>query len=274
VSKIDLGSIGAVLSPGESGFVDTAVQLEELGYQTIWLSGGQMQGLNQIADVVRATRRARVASGIISVDRFRADDVSALYADLEAAHPGRFVVGLGGAHGPNPLETLTAYLDRLDGDGVPGTSRVLAALGPRMLDLSRDRAAGAFPVLVTPDYAASARSRLGDDISLAVEQLVVVETDPERARAVARGPLGFLGRLPAYRASFRRMGFADEEIAQLGDRLVDGLVPWGDADAVAAAISRQLEAGADHVAISVTADSSQAGSLGPWRELADRLIAG
>ena len=274
MSKIDLGSIGAVLSPGERGFVDTAVQLEELGYQTIWLSGGQMQGLNQIADVVRATRRARVASGIISVDRFGAGDVSALYTDLEAAHPGRFVVGLGGAHGPNPLQTLTAYLDQLDDDSVPGTSRVLAALGPRMLDLARDRAAGAFPVLVTPGYAASARSRLGNATSLAVEQLVVVESDPERARAVARGPLGFLGRLPAYRASFRRMGFADEEIAQLGDRLVDGLVPWGHADAVAAAISRQLEAGADHVAISVIADSSQAGSLGPWRELADRLMGG
>jgi probable F420-dependent oxidoreductase len=274
VSKIDLGSIGAVLSPGESGFVDTAVQLEQLGYQTIWLSGGQLRSLNQIADVVRATGRARVASGIISVDRFGADDVAAWYADLEAADRGRVVVGLGGAHGPNPLQTLTAYLDRLDSDSLPGTSRVLAALGPRMLDLARDRAAGAFPVLVTPAYATSARSRLGDDAALAVEQLVVLETDPERARAVAREQLGFLGRLPAYRASFRRMGFADEEIAQLGDRLVDSLVPWGDADAVAAAISRQLEAGADHVAISVTGDTSRAGPLGPWRELAERLIGG
>jgi probable F420-dependent oxidoreductase len=271
VPKIELGSIGAVLSPGDSGFLDTAVQLEELGYQTIWLTGGPLQSLSQIADVVRATRRARVASAIISVDRFGADEVSALYADLEAAHPGRFVVGLGGAHGPDPLQTLNAYLDRLE--TVPATARVMAALGPRMLDLARDRAAGAFPVLVTPGYTADARSRLGDDTALAVEQLVVVETDPQRARAIARGPLGFLGTLPAYQASFRRMGFADEEIAELGDRLVDALVPWGDADAVAAAISAQLRAGADHVAIGVTADPSQAASLGPWRQLAERLIA-
>lgn len=267
--RIELGRIGAVLSPGESGFVDTAVQLDQLGYQTIWLSGGPLQSLSQIADVVRATRRARVASGIISVDRFGADDVSALYADLEAAHPGRFVVGLGGAHGPTPLQTLTAYLDQLD--AVPETARVLAALGPRMLDLARERTAAAFPVLVTPGYTAIARSRLGDGTSLAVEQLVAVETDPQRARALARGPLGFLGRLPAYQASFRRMGFSDEEIAGLGDRLVDAIVPWGDADAVAAAISGQLQAGADHVAVSVAADGSRAGSLDPWRQLADRL---
>jgi probable F420-dependent oxidoreductase len=259
-----------VVSPGDSGFIDTALQLEDLGYETIWLTGGPLQSLSQIADVVRATKRARVATGIISVDRFGADEVSALFAELEVAHPGRFVVGLGGAHGPNPLETLTGYLDRLE--TVPVTARVLAALGPRMLDLARDRAAGAFPVLVTPGYTASARSRLGDDTALAVDQLVVVETDPQRARAIARGSIGFLASLPAYQASFRRMGFTDEEIAELGDRLVDALVPWGDADAVASAITRQLQAGADHVAVNVIADASQATSLGPWRELADRLI--
>lgn len=81
---------------------------------------------------------------------------------------------------------------------MPETARIMAALGPKMLDLARDRAAGAFPVLVTPGYTASARSRLGDDTTLAVEQLVVVETDPQRARAIARGPLGFLGKVPAY----------------------------------------------------------------------------
>jgi probable F420-dependent oxidoreductase len=271
VPKIELGSIGAVVSPGDSGFIDTAVQLEDLGYRTIWLTGGPLQSLSQIADVVRATKQARVASGIISVDRFAADEVSALFADLEASHPGRFVVGLGGAHGPNPLQTLTGYLDRLE--TVPVTARVLAALGPRMLDLARERTAGAFPVLVTPGYTASARSRLGGDTALAVSQLVVLETDPQRARAIARGSLGFLASLPAYQASFRRMGFADEEIAELGDRLLDAVVPWGDADTVAAAISRQLQAGADHVAISVTADAPQASSFGPWRELAKRLIA-
>ena len=270
--KIELGPIGAVVNPGEgNAFVETAVELEQLGYTTIWLTGGPLTNLSQIAEVVRATKTVRVASGIISVDRFGADDVAGLFAGLQATHPGRFIVGLGGAHGPNPLPTLTAYLDRLD--SVPTTSRVMAALGPRMLDLARDRAAGAFPVLVTPEYTARARSRLGPGATLAIEQLVVIETDLHRARAIARGTLGFLGQVPAYQASFRRMGFTEDEITQLADRLVDALVASGDADSVAAAISRQLNAGADHVAISVITDAPQAQSVHQWRQLAERLIA-
>jgi probable F420-dependent oxidoreductase len=267
--KIDLGPVGAVVSPGEDDFVDLAVALEQLGYTTVWLSGGPMRGLDQIAAVVRATRAAKIATGIIAVDRFPADEVGALYTELEASDPGRFVVGLGGAHGSNPLQTLNGYLDVLDAAGtVPVTSRVMAALGPRMVDLARDRASGAFPVLVTPGFAAGIRKRLGDDSTLAVEQLLVVDTDAERARAQARGPLGFLGQSPSYQASFRRMGFTDQEIAQLADRLVDALVPWGDADTVAARASEQLQAGADHVAISVVADPAAGFPLDQWRAVA------
>jgi probable F420-dependent oxidoreductase len=278
VTKIELGSIGAVIDPGAGhGFVDTAVELETLGYSTIWLTGGPMDSLDQIAEVVRATKRARVASGIISVDRFPADDVAALYAELESTHPGRFVAGLGGAHGANPRATLTSYLDRLDSlppaESVPASRRLMAALGPRMVDLARERAAGAFPVLITPEYTAQVRSRLGDDATLAVEQLVAVEPDPERARSIARGPLGFLGRVPAYQASFRRQGFAEDEVAQLGDALLDALVARGDADAVAAHVSRHLDAGADHVAVSLTTapDLPAASALDQWRQLATRL---
>jgi probable F420-dependent oxidoreductase len=259
-----------VVSPGPGDdFIDAAVQLEDLGYGTIWITGGPLDNLGQIADVVRATKHVRVASGIISVDRFGADEVAGLYADLAATHPSRFIVGLGGAHGPKPLATLTAYLDRLE--SVPKSARVLAALGPRMLDLARECAAGALAVLVTPEYTAQARTRLGDDTALAIEQLVVVETDPERARTAARGPLGFLGRVPAYQANFRRMGFSDDEISQLGDRLADALVPWGDVDSIATHIAAHLQAGADHVAISVTTDLPQSQTLGQWSQLAERM---
>jgi probable F420-dependent oxidoreductase len=271
VPKIELGRVGAVLNPDDgNAFIDTAAELDELGYPTIWLTGGQLQSLSQIADTVRATSRARIATAIISVDRFPADQVAALYTELEASLPGRFVAGLGGAHGANPLQTLTEYLARLG--QVPQEARVLAALGPKMLDLAREHAAGALPVLITPDRTAELRSRLGDATTLAVDQLAVVETDPGRARAIARGPLGFLGQVPAYQANFRRMGFTDEEIAGLADRLVDALVPWGDAAAVAAAVQTQLRAGADHVAIALTADRSAPASTRPWRELADRLL--
>ena len=100
-------------------------------------------------------------SAILSVDRFPSADVAALYAELETTDPGRFIVGLGGAHGAKPLDTLATYLDKLD--AVPPPRRVLAALGPRMLDFIHGRAAGALPVLVTPEYAADARTRSRDD---------------------------------------------------------------------------------------------------------------
>ena len=201
MSKIDLGPIGAVLSPGDPGFVETAVHLEQLGFPTLWLTGGPMASLAQVADVVRATESVRVATGIIAVDRFGADEVTALYEELRSDHPGRFVVGLGGAHGSNPIATLSAYLDRL---AVPTTSTVLAALGPRMLELARDRTAGAYPVLVTPAYTAQARGTLGDDRILAVNQLAVVETDPShrprhrpRAAGLPRPAARLPGQLPS-----------------------------------------------------------------------------
>jgi probable F420-dependent oxidoreductase len=272
---IELGRVGAVLNPGAgSGFLDAAVAADELGYGTVWLTGGSLTGLHQVADVVRATRRVRVGTSIIAVDTFAAEDVAARYRDLAADHPGRFVVGLGGAHGADPRGTLNRYLDRLDELGVPADARVLAALGPRMLDLARERTAGALPVLVTPEYTADTRARLGHGVALVVEQLVVVEPDAARARTAARGPLGFLGRLPAYQANFRRMGFSDEEISGQADRLVDALVPWGDADAVAAHVAAQLHAGADHVAVYPVTAGPDVQPTEELRLLAARLLAG
>jgi probable F420-dependent oxidoreductase len=126
--------------------------LEQLGYATIWPAGPSISGFEQVREVVAATRTVPIASGIISVDRFDAADVAAGYAQIEQTYPGRFVVGLGGAHGPKPLRMLSSYLDALDAGSppVPASARVLAALGPRMLQLARERAAGAYPLLVTP----------------------------------------------------------------------------------------------------------------------------
>jgi probable F420-dependent oxidoreductase len=270
VPKIELGPTGAVVSPGEPGFVDTAIELEALGYDTIWLTGGPMAHLGQIADVVRATRSVRVASGIIAVVRFSAHDVASLYTELESEQPGRFVVGLGGAHGPEPVATLNAYLDELDAT-VPVHRRVLAALGPKMLTLARDRTGGAFPVLVTPSFTSQARSELGDDTTLAVEQLVAVETDAAKAREMVRERVGFLSQLPAYQANFRRMGFTDDEISGLADRLVDELISWGDADTIAARVGAHRRSGADHVAVSVVSGPDEP-ALEKWRALAKVLI--
>lgn len=272
MTKLDLGRVGAVIDPGDADrLARTAVALEAAGYETIWVTGGPLQSLDQLAEVVRATGAARVASGILSVDRFPADDVAALFDALESSHPGRFVLGLGGAHGARPLATLGAYLDRLDAAGVPASRQILAALGPRMLDLAAERAAGAFPVLVTPEYTVDARARIGADPTLAVEQLVALAGDAARARELALQPLGFLATLPQYQASFRRQGFTDGEIAGRANRLLDALVPSGDAARAAAAVAAQLDAGADHVAVSVVSGRPAADSLDEWRDVASAL---
>jgi probable F420-dependent oxidoreductase len=271
MAKIELGRVGAVVSPGAE-LDDTAARLDALGYQTVWVTGGPLESLDQVPSALRAMTSARIATGIIPVVRFPSDDVVALYRQLEAEAPGRFVVGLGGAHGPKPFATLNAYLDRLDEAGVPASRRVLAALGPKMLDLARERASGAFPVFYTPDAVAGARARLDDDTTLAVEVVVTVSSDPAAARELGRSRLSFLSQMPAYQASFRRQEFTDDDISSLSDRLVDGLAPWGDADTVAGRVDEFLAAGADHVAVSVTA-ADTAAALAGWSALAERLVA-
>ncbi|HYY80994.1 MAG TPA: TIGR03620 family F420-dependent LLM class oxidoreductase [Actinomycetes bacterium] len=277
MTKLQLGPIGVSVLPADGDdFRNATAELADLGYATIWVAGGALQRLQQLADVVDATRTVQVGSGIISVDRFDRAAVAAAYAEIEARHPGRFLVGLGGAHGPRPLRTLAGYLDALDSvpPRVPAASRVLAALGPRMLELARDRAAGAYSFLVTPGYTAQARALLGEHVALVVGQFAAVEPDPRRARELARGRLRFLSTAGGYAANLRRMGFSEDEIAQLADRLIDGVVAWGDLDAIAERVGQHLAAGADQVALSVLS-AGPPGSLPTrqWRQLAQALVA-
>jgi probable F420-dependent oxidoreductase len=263
----ELGATGAVIdvTPDEE-FIATAVMLEDLGYPTIWLSGGRLERLEQLLAVLGATRSAQVGTSIIAADQFGPEALLDLYRRAEASYPGRLVIGLGGAHGPRPLSVLGGYLDRLS--AVPQGSRLLAALGHRMLELARDRTGGALPILVTPDYTASARKVLGDAV-LVVEQLVVLENDPAQARALAAGLLRFMRTIPGYPQNFRRMGFTDDDISELSDRLVDGLVAWGDGAAIAERVAEHRRAGADHVAVMLVNQTDQ---LNSWRSLARALL--
>jgi len=263
----ELGLTGAVIdvTPDEE-FIATAIMLEGLGFSAIWLSGGRLERLDQVLAVLEATRHAQVGTSIIAVDQFGPDAVLDLYRRAEASHPGRLVIGLGGAHGPRPLSVLGDYLDRIS--AVPPGSRLLAALGHRMLGLARDRTGGALPILVTPGYTASARKVLGDAV-LVVEQLVVLEKDPAQARARAAGLLGFMRTIPGYPQNFRRMGFTDDDIAELSDRLIDGLVAWGDGAAIAERAAEHRRAGADHIAIMLI---NQTGQLNSWSSLAHALL--
>src|ERR1700755_3640319 len=170
MSKLDLGSIGMTVQISADGrHLEEAAALEGLGYSAIWLRGGQIDSLSRIAEGVGATTKVPVVPGIISVDVYAPGEVSRLYAELEASAPGRFIAGLGGPQVPRPLRPLHDYLDQGE-PPVPAGRRILAALGPRKLEVARERAAGAVLLLVTPDFTRTARSILGAQGTLAVSQ--------------------------------------------------------------------------------------------------------
>jgi probable F420-dependent oxidoreductase len=273
MSKVDLGHVGMAVQVSADGrHREEAAALEGLGYSAIWLRGGQIDSLSRIAEVVRATTAVPVVPGIISVDVYAPGEVSRLYAELEAAAPGRFIAGLGGPQVPRPLRPLHDYLDQLDqGEPpVPASRRILAALGPRKLEIARERAAGAVLLLVTPDYIRTARRILGDQSTLVISLLVVLQADADRAREAARGPLRFLSAVPGYRASFSRMGFTDSDIDGLSDKLVDRLVAWGSIETITARVNEYREAGADHVALTLLDDEQPA--IDSARQLAHGLL--
>jgi probable F420-dependent oxidoreductase len=203
---------------------------------------------------------------------YGADEVTRLYARLEESAPGRLVVGLGGSQTPPALPALHEYLDRLDRDGaVPVERRLLAALGPRKLEIARGRSAGALTLLVTPDYTRQARASLGSDALLVVDQFVMLEDDPAKAHETGREHLRFLAGVAGYRANLARMGFTETEISTLGARLVDELVAWGDEAAIAARVDAHRAAGADHVVLAVLADGARPGTLEVARRLAPHV---
>jgi probable F420-dependent oxidoreductase len=199
----------------------------------------------------------------------------------------RVLVGLGAGHAANvdegapgryrrPLSKMRDYLGALDGaqPPLPAPNRILAALGPRMLELSRDRAAGAHPYLVSSEHTARAREILGPDRLLAPEQGVVLTDDPAHGREVARAHVSDYLRLPNYVANLRRLGFGDEDLAGTGSaRLVDALVVYGDEQRIADRLAEHLQAGADHVCIQVVGQRDEALAIEDWRRLAPALTA-
>ena len=249
MDTLGLGRLGISIDVSPS-YLDDARELESLGFTSFWLPGGQIDRLCRLVDLVRATETATVVPGIVPVDVFSPEQTGALYEEL--AESGRFVLGLGGPQTAQPLAGLHRYLDEL---AVPSDRILLAALGPKKLEMARDRAAGAVGLLVTPEWTVQARHSLGR-AELVVDQFVVVESDPDRARTAARVPLSFLATVPGYRQNFLRMGFAEADVDQLSDRLIDALVVWGSIEKIASRVSEHHEAGADHVVLAPLGASS------------------
>ncbi|GAA1407822.1 LLM class F420-dependent oxidoreductase [Catellatospora coxensis] len=258
-------------------FTDAAAELDELGYGTLWLGSGPAVGYAR--PLLAATSRMTVATGILSIWQHEAAEVAAQRAELERAFPGRFVLGLGVSHSrltdryAQPYTAMTEYLTALDSaaEPVPVRDRVLAALGPRMLALARDRAAGAHPYLVTPEHTAQAREILGTQAVLAPEFKAVLDTDLDRARAAARGHLALYLQLPNYTNNLLRWGFTEDDFRAGGsDRLLDAVFAMGDETAIARRAAAYLDAGADHLAVQVvTADPGLPREQ--WRRLAAAL---
>jgi probable F420-dependent oxidoreductase len=234
---------------------DTVAEIEKLGYGTIWLANGDRL-LDLLGPVLAASRRITVATGIINLWVHDPASIAAAHRELTDRFPGRLVLGLG--NGPrkaeqwdlSPYRRMIGHLDELDRLGVPPGDRVLAAVGPKMLALAAARSRGSHPFLTTPEHTAAARRALGPGALLAPEQKVVLETDPARARAIARQALSFYLPKRGYSTNLVRAGFTPEDLADGGsDRLVDAVVGWGDVDRIRARVREHLDAGADHVAL-------------------------
>jgi probable F420-dependent oxidoreductase len=280
---------GALRYGDASEIRDSAAELESLGYTALWVpdAGGDVFGALQT--LLEPTSTIVAATGILNLWMHSVDEVGQGFAALEAEHPGRSLLGIGVSNPifidqthpgqyKKPLQVTRRYLDDLDAVSptVPRDRRVLAALGPKMLELARDRTAGAHPYLMTPEHTEVARAVLGEDTLLAPELHVVLETDGARARAIAREGISTYLQLPNsnYVNNWRLAGFDDDDFADGGsDRLVDHVVAWGDEVTIAARVQAHLDAGADHVCIQVITGPERTDlPRAEWRALAPALV--
>ena len=243
---------GAQLTP------ELATTIEQLGYGAVWIGGSPPADLELPESLLAATDHLVVATGIVNMWGSPAPEVATSYRRIAERYADRFLLGVGIGHPEavgrykKPYATIVDYLDDLDAGGVPVDGRVLAALGPKVLAVSRDRTAGAHPYLTTPRHTRGARAILGDGPLLAPEQKVVLDTDVEGARAIGREKVSnpYL-KLTNYRNNLLREGFTEQDLDTASDPLVDALAIHGDAATVAAGLTAHLDAGADHVCAQV-----------------------
>jgi probable F420-dependent oxidoreductase len=256
---------------------ELAVGIERLGFGALWLGTSPSGDLLHAEELLNATSTLTVGTSIVNMWRDEAPAVATSFARVEGRHPGRFLLGVGAGHRETsqryakPYETLARYVDVLRDAGVPRDGLALAALGPKVLRLAADRTAGALPYLVTPEHTRQARAILGPEPLLAPEQKVVVDTDPQRARAIGRARVRpYLG-LANYTGNLRRLGWAEADLADGGsDALIDALAVHGSAAEVATQVTRHLAAGADHVCLQLLTPEG-ADPLDGYRDLARAL---
>ncbi len=266
---------------------EVAAELEELGYGTLWIGEAvYREPLTHAGFLLSSTERMVIATGIASIWARDPFTMTAAQLTLAEAHPDRFLLGLGVSHARlvegirgheyrHPLAKMRVYLDAMDAAAAAYRAvkpapppRVLAALGPKMLELAAERADGAHTYLVTPEHTVRARAQLGPAPWLVVEQAAILEKDAAKARAIGRRHVSRYLDLRNYTGNFRRLGFTAEDITNRGsDRLVDSLVAWGDLEDIATRVNDHLAAGADQVCIQVFDSDPHGLPLRQWREI-------
>ena len=292
--SVDIGRVGIwyggidALSTPQARAAAQAV--EELGFGALWVA--EAVGRDPFASaavLLSATTTLPIATGIANIYARDAMTMKAGQQTLAEAFPGRFLLGLGVSHGhlvagirkhdySKPYSYMVEYLAKMDKalfmargpETDPG--RLLAALGPKMLELSATQANGSHPYFTTPEHTALSREVMGADALLAPEQMVVLNTDPIEARRIARAGMKIYLGLPNYWNNLMRLGFTEDDRTDGGsDRLVDAIVVWGDEATIAARVAEHHAAGADHVCVQVLQDG-HASPEPTWRRLAPALL--
>lgn len=291
---MDLGKIGiwAFLDMVPSVESQAAArEIEELGFKALWIPEAVGREIfTSSALLLAGTQKLVIATGIGNVWARDAMAMANAQRTLCEAYDDRFLLGMGVSHAPmvsqirghnydKPLSYMREYLDAMDkaifAGAAPATEprRVLAALHPKMLKLASERSWGSHPYFVTPEHTARARKALGPDSLLAPEQAVLLETDPEKARAVARQHMAIYVGLPNYRRNVLSLGFEESDFDGGGsDRLVDAIVAWGDIDVIRERVKAHHDAGADHVCLQALTANMAELPHDQWRALAKGLL--
>jgi probable F420-dependent oxidoreductase len=272
---------------------ETAAELEELGYGAIWFGEAfGREALTNAGLLLAGTKKIVIANGIANIYARDPVAMAAGQKTLSEAYPDRFVLGLGVSHVPlveqlrghryeKPVATMRAYLDAMDRAPYRSVApavkpvRMLAALGPKMLELAAQRTDGAHPYNTSPEHTAQARAILGQGPGpkLCPEQAVIIETDAATARAIGREFLALYLTLPNYTNNFLRLGFTEADFRDGGsDRLIDAIIAWGNLDQIRSRVRAHHAAGADHVCIQVLTKDPKALPLKEWRELSAALL--
>ena len=267
---MDTGKLGVWYFFDGASSADAAAaaqRIEALGYGTLWIPETVGKSPFVLASwLLSNTSTLNLATGIVNIYHREPGVTMAAQKSLAEQSGGRFLLGMGVSHKPlvegvrgleygPPVKTMRTYIERMR--SAPYTAvepaepapTVIAALGPKMLELAAEQCQGAHPYFSSPEHTAMAREIMGPDAWLCVEQKVILESDPAKARELAKPVTGIYQSLPNYRNNWLRIGLSEDDINHMSDKFIDTTYAWGTVDAIKARIQEHFDAGASHVCI-------------------------